>query len=30
VILMPRGLIGYAIPALERRLDARRNQKENR
>ena len=30
VILMPRGLIGYATPALQRGLDARRNQKENR
>ena len=30
VILMPRGLIGYATPALQRWLDARRNQKENR
>ncbi len=30
VVLMPRGLIGYATPALQRWLDARRNQKENR
>jgi len=30
VILMPRGLIGYATPALQRWLDARRHQKENR
>ena len=30
VILMPRGLIGYATPALQRMLDGRRNQKENR
>lgn len=30
VILMPRGLIGYATPALQRWLDARRSRKEIR
>lgn len=30
VILMPRGLIGYATPALQRWLDGRSTQKENR
>ena len=28
VILMPRGLVGYAAPALQRWLDARRAAKE--
>jgi branched-chain amino acid transport system permease protein len=30
VVVMPRGLIGYAAPGLQRWLDARRTRKETR